>query len=192
MMINNNMGVHDYRCFIQRNDQCLEQYSLCDEEEEEEEDDFNCYNNNYGTGAGNNKCVIVLVPKHVNISATPLSDFSKFQTFHWNYSWDDWDFSGEGYGNSEYYRETLLGNNIPYGDCSVWSHLDYPDSKLVNFDPVAYSAFVEKTITPQQLCYEYYYTCFSNRRNVLVDGRLSTLDKQELYDILANWHLKPV
>jgi len=200
------MGVHDYCCFIQKNDQCLEQYELCadgdeeqdhvheedgeDEEEEKGEERDNCYDNSYNIGCGNNKCVIVLVPNSVNINNMSLTDFSKFQTLHWSYSWDDWNFD-DGSNNKEdgHYTEVLmLDGCYPQIDRSVWSHPDYPDHTLVNFDPIAYSAFVQHTITAHQLCYMYYYTCLSNRDKLTHNGKLQTLDKQQLYDIIDTYH----
>jgi len=81
-----------------------------------------------------------------------------------------------------------MSGSSAFGDCSVWAHPDYPDYTLVNFDPTAYSAFVQNTITPQQLCYAYYYECLSNRNKLSSGRRLPTLDKQQLYNVVANMH----
>lgn len=68
---------------------------------------------------------------------------------------------------------------------------------------MAYTAFVEGSLSADKLLYSYYYTCLTNRFDFDFDfdpeskdttvfddqGNLVIHDKQQLYDLIANWHL---
>lgn len=154
------MGVHDYCCFIQRNDQCIYQFTTTSDEE-----DSSC---------GSSDAIIVLVPQTFtkrDILSWPLNEFKKFKKINATYSWDEW-----GFEELEDYSD-ILSEDRKWYDQTVWESSSKPNYWLVNFEPKAYDAFVLQNVKPIKISKEYYEIVYENRGMQLPKPKQLAFDK---------------
>lgn len=130
------MGVHDYICFIGRNNQNLVELNQ-----------------------ESNSAIIVIIPDTFNVEnilSWKLTKFSTFPYIEYEYSWDEWDFPDlpgyQHYLDKEYWWKQ-----------SIWKHSDYPNKLLVNFEPDAFKLFVLGHIDYNTIADEYYEELLGNR-----------------------------
>ncbi|SNW62384.1 Hypothetical protein ORPV_480 [Orpheovirus IHUMI-LCC2] len=169
------MGVHDYICFIQKNDQCLyffDKNDLVDEEEIYNDDD-----NDKDRECGKSTAIIVKVPSNITyeeINKMKLKEFANFDKIVGHYSWDDWNFTNIP-GDS--YRNMLMDSE----GSGIWKDSTHFDGYYVTFDPFAYDVFVLCKYDPKAVPYAYYKLILENR-NI----EETATDKNILFNIISN------
>lgn len=172
------MGIHDFVCFIQRNDQCLHSLELIEVTNEhiKRMDQFYDYNQksdtenldyNYyidydnGCSFSSDEAIIVLVPSTFTkdeIINWNLKKFKEFPFIKAKYDRLDWSFL-----NIDGYDEILMGDD---DHKSVWISPNYPNKYMVNFDPVAYEIFVQSEPSDEiiaKIPYPYLKEAYNNR-----------------------------
>jgi len=138
------MGVHDYICFVQRNDQNISPFSGDQD------------------SSGEGTAIVVYVPitySKETILSWPLTHFRQFEARILNYSWDKWSFDEvEGYGD-------VLTGTKPWWNTSIWVSPDVPGYHIVNFQPDAYYAFVQERYEIKQISRAYLKQVYENRQS---------------------------
>lgn len=186
------MGVHDYVCFVLRNGQNLVEFPLLNEPMStyaeiseflqydrplSNEDCLEAISEMESEGYGNNKAIIVLMPKKFakkDIYGWSLDKFAGYPTVTTEYSWESWNFKDiNGYGD-------VLSNSP---EC-IWETKDeqYKDYWLVNFSPLAYECFVEKKHNPLSISISYYNIILEDTGRSIVE---SFMDKTKLFDCVC-------
>jgi len=156
------MGVHDYICFVERNEQNIEglrkgYIEEGGEEEEgeeywEEEEDDKIPKEFYG--------IIVIVPdkySKLDILNWKLTQFREFPIMRCRYSWDNWYFD-----DFPSYKDVLHGYGRWY-DQAIWSDSSIPNRHLVTFHPGMYEVFVLGKIDHKEISNNSYKNILKNR-----------------------------
>jgi hypothetical protein len=141
------MGIHDYCCFIQRNEQDIHELSF-DENDESEQ-------------SGGNNPILVKIPDSFSVRdilSWNLMEFANFPTIDDNYSWDDCSFE-----NTDGYLEVLQKCSNKWWETVIWSSPTYPGFRLVTFDKVAYETFVLQRHASDEVPWRYYEIVFQAR-----------------------------
>jgi len=165
------MSDHDYMCFVQRNQQYLND---ADSKLKHK---------------GQKECIVVLVPDTVNINKLDYTDFAHYKTLKLNtYSRKTGDFKELTGYNKYHNRVTYPGLHQELSHKAFWRHVKYPGYNLVNFESQSYNIFVLEKVGKDIPCSTYIAilanrgirTTESNRRilyNLVVDSCLSEGNK---------------
>jgi len=168
------MGVHDYTCFVQRNGQDLRPLEFCDDDEKDNLLDPVSDGGN-GGNVGGSTAILVKVPAVFTVQdilSWKLTRFAEFPAVGVSYDWGDWEFSPEvapGYGKVWEHDETWI-------DTAIWESSAFPDTRLVNFEPEAYNAFVLGRVRPNTISGIYYRTVFENRETPIPADKTLAFD----------------
>lgn len=147
------MGVHDYICFVQQNDQCITPLQL--KEDDEVEDDSEAeYEEEEMTGSG--EAIIALVPAGINVHSLHLSEFKQFPTITSEYGWDGWEFKA-----IPGYFQWLCDHG---DEGAVWESKSHPATQLVNFESNTYKVFVQQSISPERVPLSFYRLLLQARK----------------------------
>jgi hypothetical protein len=136
-----------------------------------------------------NEAIIVLIPQKAkrwnenhykefqDIFTWNLSKFKDFETYHSKYyDQDAWEF-----GDIAGYRDVII--NEEDNQRAVWKSCRFKGFWLVNFEPLTYQAFVQKTIDPNLIPWYYYI-------NILTEEKIRGRTKKEAFEMVLNFNVK--
>jgi hypothetical protein len=201
-LFKNKMGIHDYVCFVQRNGQYIQALELLpnpknfreefledlknndldptDEENIPNRDNVLRFLNDLDIeGTGQNSAILVKIPflegmARETILSWHLSEFAKYAYSTVEYSWDSWDFIENG----EYLDyNTVFSSASSTIDESLWQKDGH---WIVNFDPLAYEAFVLQKHSCYSIPATYYMAVLENRQKKIEDYGI--LDKKIIFE----------